>query len=513
MQSKPQVAVASSTQVSADAAADVIAAGGNAVDAAIAASLVAVTTEPGICSLGGGGFITLWPPGDEPITIDGNIEMPGRATPVEQLGRGAWEVSMEYGNGLTTLVGHGSVGTPGALAAYARASERYGKLPWSELLQPAIAVARQGFAMSQASYQYLQYSHECVYGWLPDSHAPLHHENGQLKEVGQQIVVEHLADSLDIIAREGAKSFYQGDLAKLIAQDFDAQEGAMTGADLAAYEVLERKPILIDLNGWQLATNPAPAVGGATLFAMLELLKAQALDTDPAWSAETVGTIAKIQQRVLMYRLNNLDYSDQVEQDIAVLLDQARAGAIPLAGASASTVHTSATDHEGLCCAITMSSGYGAGVMPPGTGIWMNNCLGEIELNRKGLNAGPPGMRLASNMAPTVGRHQHGHALAIGSPGADRITSALLCTLKNFALDNQSLEHAIASSRLHVDINDGDPRVAIEPDLDSSRITLPVRKYQQTSMFFGGVGATMLTSDGALVAAADPRRTGGKLVT
>ncbi len=159
-----------------------------------------------------------------------------------------------------------------------------------------------------------------------------------------------------------------------------------------------------------------------------------------------------------------------------------------------------------------MSSGYGAGVMPPGTGIWMNNCLGEIELNRKGLNAGPPGMRLASNMAPTTGRHSDGRVLAIGSPGADRITSALLCTLNNFMCDGQSLEDSIAMPRLHLEINDGDPRIAYERGLDLSGVTLPLREFAEPSMFFGGVGAALYEPGHDLIAAADPRRSGGHCV-
>jgi len=387
---------------------------------------------------------------------------------------------MDYGGGVTTYIGHGSVGTPGGLAAYARASQRLGKLPWRELFAPAIQIARDGFAMSPASHQYLQHVHHSIYGWQPQSRAPLHNQHDQLKSVGERVVIAHLADSLEAIARDGAETFYQGDLATLIAREFAAHEGPFSGADLAAYEVFERTPLEIKLNDWHLATNPAPAVGGATLIAMLELLKQQQVTHPPNSPAAAVAALTEIQQRVLMYRFRHLDYSENVDRDVATLLQQAQQQSLALSGASASTVHTSATDQAGLCCAITMSSGYGSGVMPQGTGIWMNNCLGEIELNRKGLNAGPAGMRLASNMAPTVGRHRDGHALTIGSPGADRITSALLCTLKHFALGDRSLDQAIAAPRLHVDINNGDPRLMHEPGLDVSQVALACRAYPPT---------------------------------
>ncbi|MFK8032212.1 MAG: gamma-glutamyltransferase [Gammaproteobacteria bacterium] len=511
-----RVAIASSTQLSADAGATIAREGGNAVDAAIAASLVAISTEPGICSPGCGGFITIWPAAGDPVTFDGNIEMPGRNLAPERLGGGAWEVNMEYGGGISTYVGHGSVGTPGGLAAYDRAWSDYGKIPWRELFGPAIKSTKEGFPLSPASHNYLRHAHDCVYGWLSESHAPLHH-GSTLKNVGDLIKVEHLSESLDAIAQQGVDSFYRGDLAKLIATDFETNEGVMTATDLAEYEVIKRKPLAFSQSGWTLATNPAPAVGGVSLVAMLELLShpdhAQVAQSDAAgWSQQTTVLIADIQHRVLMHRLHHLDYSHSLDEDTQALLELARTGSVPLSKPSASTVHTSAVDSNGLACAITMSSGYGAGVMPPGTGIWMNNCLGEIELNRKGLNAGPPGMRLASNMAPTTGRHVDGRVLAIGSPGADRITSALLCTLNNFMRDELPLDEAIARPRLHLEINDGDPRVAYERGLDVTGVLLPVREFAEPSMFFGGVGATLFTPGNELVAAADPRRSGGHCV-
>ncbi|MEM7082404.1 MAG: gamma-glutamyltransferase [Pseudomonadota bacterium] len=506
-----RVAIASSTQLSADAGASLAREGGNAVDAAIAAALVAITTEPGICSPGCGGFVTVWPPHGDPVTIDGNIEMPGRGLDPARLGQGAWEVTMQYGGGVSTYVGHGSVGTPGGLAALDRTWQRFGHLPWAALFGPVLDSAKHGFPLSPASYSYLQFSHECVYGWLPQSHAPLHH-NDALKKVGDTVVVEHLADSFEAIARDGVDTFYRGDLAKLIAADFEANGGVMTAMDLAEYEVLERTPLPFVLNDWRLATNPAPAIGGVTLMAMLELLTHPDHPAGGGWDNAFTARIADIQHRVLMHRLHHLDYSEALQADTQRLLELARSGSVPLARPAASTVHTSAVDTDGLACAITLSSGYGAGVMPPGTGIWMNNCLGEIELNRKGLNAGPTGMRLASNMAPTTGRHANGQVLSIGSPGADRITSALLCTLNNFMREGLSLEEAIARPRLHLEINDGDPRVAYERGVDASGVILPTREFDEPSMFFGGVGAALHTPGSELIAAADPRRRGGRAI-
>ena len=175
----------------------------------------------------------------------------------------------------------------------------------------------------------------------------------------------------------------------------------------------------------------------------------------------------------------------------------------------------SVVDDAGTACAVTASSGYGSGATVPGTGLWLNNCLGELELNRGGPLE--PGERLRSNMAPTVGRHDDGAALAIGSPGADRITTALLQVLVPFAHGAAGLQQAIDLPRLHVNHldehgPDGDVRVEAEEDVQLPALDLPVRRHHRHSMYFGGVGAALGGPGRALEAAGDPRRAGAVAV-
>jgi len=178
-------------------------------------------------------------------------------------------------------------------------------------------------------------------------------------------------------------------------------------------------------------------------------------------------------------------------------------------------------DAGGTACAITSSYGYGSGATVPGTGLWLNNCLGERELNRAAPAA--PGTRLASNMAPTVGRRDDGAVLAVGSPGADRITTALLQVLASVAHGATSLQAAVDQPRLHVHHLEDDegpqdrdgPRVQVEAeeDLPLPDLDLPVRRHHPLSMYFGGVGAALRLPSGRLEAAADPRRAGAALVS
>jgi gamma-glutamyltranspeptidase / glutathione hydrolase len=186
---------------------------------------------------------------------------------------------------------------------------------------------------------------------------------------------------------------------------------------------------------------------------------------------------------------------------------------VGLGGArSPSTVHVSVVDADGTACAVTASSGYGSGATVPGTGLRLNNCLGEHELNRGEPPA--PGTRLASNMAPTVGRSDDGGVLAIGSPGADRITTALAQVLAAFTTGGADLQEAIDRPRLHVSHReDGTEAVEAEEDLPLPPLDLPVRQHHARSMFFGGVSAALRRPDGQVTAAGDPRRSGATAVS
>jgi gamma-glutamyltranspeptidase/glutathione hydrolase len=215
----------------------------------------------------------------------------------------------------------------------------------------------------------------------------------------------------------------------------------------------------------------------------------------------------------LSYRRKKLDLSDDVPAEAALLLEQARDGRLVSAYVSASTVHTSAVDDSALGCAITASSGYGSGEMPEGTGLWLNNCLGELELNRRDPGTLRVGTRLPSNMAPTVARGP-GSVLSIGTPGADRITTALHQFLVNFLLLNLDLAAAIAHPRMHLDIKPHEIKVALEPGLDfPPDPDFTVTHFPERGMYFGGVGAALFDEVRGFATGADPRREGATFVS
>ncbi len=504
-----QVAISSGSQISADAGANIAEIGGNAVDAAIAATLVSMCTDLGVMAPGAGGFITIWSPEKQPIVIDGYGEMPGRGLPSERVGKGITEVVFDYGGLMSTMIGYGSVATPGMFAGLALAAEEYGNLPWKTLVEPARQWVEEGFPLTGGAAEYLSYTHLAIFSWNQESYRVLHHADGSCLTEGEKVVMPELAESLRLIGEQGVSSLYTGTIGQLLSREILANEGLLTALDLQAYQALPRTPISIRLGDWEVVTNPPPSIGGACVAMMLLLLEKQPLLTG---EKAIVKQMAEIQKTVLDYRHHHFSLSSQSLQESEVIswLKQASLGDFEMGLTSPSTIHTSAVDTEGLACAITASAGYGSGVMIKGTGLWLNNSLGEIELHPGGLQGLTPGTRLISNMAPTIARRDDGTVLAIGSPGASRITTAIVQVLHNYLHLGMSLSQAINHPRLHVEVVDGLPSMVFETGVDGDSIDGFVsRQFPQQSMYFGGVQGALWCREGGLLAVADPRRTGG----
>ncbi|MEN7343214.1 MAG: gamma-glutamyltransferase [Pseudomonadota bacterium] len=505
----PKVAVATSSELAAEAAREVIELGGNAVDAALAASALTMNTEPGVCAFSGGAIVTVWPPDGRPVSFDGYVTVPGINNPSAEVKTDT--VTMAYGGGVSTLIGAGSVAVPGSPAALDAARRQFGKLPLAALLAPSIRAARQGFPLPSACHYYLNYSAEPIFARDPASKRALFPEGDTLLGAGETMMIEGLADSLSCIAENGARALYEGEIGGAIIDYLSTRGSRMTMQDLNAYHVDIREAEEIPIGGWTLAVSPPPSIGGSMLGAVM---LGRAADIP----------LLTVLRRALQYRRRNLDYSTDLPEDAKQLLMLARTNIEKLSEfISSATVHTSASDSNGLACAITASAGYGSGEVAPGTGLWLNNCLGELELNRRGLEAGPAGARLPSNMSPSVAR-KGDRVIAIGSPGADRITSAMAQTLDRVLLGGKSIGDAIEAPRIHAEaaleaMANGyyaeqlyaEPGAVIEANVD-----VPVRYFENKSMFFGGVGATMThgTGDAAVLdAAADSRRNGRTVIS
>jgi gamma-glutamyltranspeptidase/glutathione hydrolase len=485
------------------------AAGGNAVDCALATAIMSMNTEPSVCALAGGAYVTIWAPGHDPVTFDGIVAVPGLGLPDKQRGHGKIPVQLDYGGGIKTIVGPGSVAVPGALAAIEKAWHRYGSAPWRDLFQPTIAAVRDGFPLSASCNYYLAYSGDLIFGHSADGYNALHDDEGNVYERGTMIHLPHLADSLGAIADDGAAIFYEGEIARAISDHVRQGDGALTMEDLSSYEAIERPALVADIDSWHIATNPPPAVGGAVLTAML--LACGDLHASD-WDRTSLERLVRVQRACLDFRRDRLDVTEDIEGAAAALIHAAKRGQLLSQWSSSSTVHTSAVDDSGIGCAITASAGYGCGEMPEGTGLWLNNGLGEIELNRRNVESRAPAERLPSNMAPSVARSD-GAVLAIGSPGADRITTSIHQVLTNLLQFEMPLAEAIAHPRLHVDTSGDADLIRSEPGLDVPDVGLPLYDFENINMYFGGVSVASHDRRDGFKVAADPRREGGVFVS
>ncbi|AMA10795.1 gamma-glutamyltransferase [Picosynechococcus sp. PCC 73109] len=499
-----KVAIAADSKLAANIGAEIIAQGGNAIDAALAATLTSMCCELGVMAPGGSGFIAIWPQDREPVVIDAYAAMPGKDFPGDRPYPELQKTLLNYGGGIYTGIGYGAVAVPGMFAGIAKASAEYGQLSWAELITPVAKVVEQGSPISRVSGMYLEQAHAAIFGWHPESYQLVHPNGKDYLKAGEIVRLPGLAKTLKLMADEGPDCLYQGTLAQELVAAMERSHGAITQADLASYEAIIREPIRLSYGDWEIVTNPAPAVGGACLAALLLLQQTrQSLDHK---------TIAAIQEAVLNYRFEHLNVDQDRWQAVTDLLHFARTNQLDHYRSSPSTIHVSTVDDQGCACSLTASAGYGSGAVIPGRNFWLNNSLGELELHREQSEPIASGTRLISNMAPTIARHRNGSVLSIGSPGASRITTAIAQSLTNFIVHGDSLSEAIRHPRLHVEAFDDQLMLAYEEDLRAENLlnlSMPLREFPPLSMYFGGVQAALWSKEAQqLQAIADPRREG-----
>jgi gamma-glutamyltranspeptidase / glutathione hydrolase len=505
-------AAAAGTPYAAEAAAETYHAGGNAADAAVAAAASVSVTEPLMSSIGGGGFALVRDSAGGAELIDYYDAMPGKGLPASAFGAGGSPQTMilKYGAGVRSIVGGASSAVPGSLRGWEKLLARHGRLSLKEALAPAVRFARGGFMLCRTSALWFGVAEEVLR--LTDETRKHFYKGHRVYLEGEEVRFPELADTLEAIGEGGAGLFYEGDMARTISAYMLEMGGIITEKDLAEYEAVIREPMSVSYGAGAMHTNGPPSAGGPTLAQMLKVVSAFDLATMP--EATYVRVIAGAMKLALEDR--ETAYLDGTENGrVAERLTGEEYAAeqrrrISSAFGSPHTTHLSCVDSDGLAVSITASMGYGSGLVVPGTGIPMNNTLGEPELNPRGFHALAPGERLISNMSPTVVSSEEGGVIALGSPGASRIPTAILQTVINVLDFGMTLEGAVLAPRFHAE---GDlfayEAGARTADLDCYERVL---SYETPNMFFGGVNAVRRTPDGRFEAAADPRRSGGTAI-
>lgn len=472
----------------AEAAVRALELGGNAYDAAIAAMFVTFVAEPCMSSLGGGGFMTAVSGSGEPALLDFFAHTPRRKRPAKELD--FFPIEIDFGTATEIFhVGVGSMATPGSLAGAYEIHRRWGSLPFTELLAPAIEFARYGSLIDD--FQALDIRLLSSILEATEAGQPIFYPNGKRVVAGDHILMPGFADFLETLGKEGEDLFYRGEIAQMIVKECEEKGGHLTMADMENYQVIARKPGRISYRGHTVYSNPLPSIGGTLLEMGLTALEKQNINYAPT-SREHLATLAAI--------LRDMDERHHAPDFIA--------GAQEYAGKMGSTTHFNVMDEQGNAVAITSSNGEGCAYMVPGTDIMMNNMLGEAALLPQGFHTWPENIRLTSMMAPTIVVDKTGKPeVATGSAGAGRIPGAILQVLHRILDLGMDCESAVNGPRVHW----RGGTLNVEGAYPHEGLNMPGLKevvhWKEPNMYFGGTN-TAMKRKGHWAAAGDARRSG-----
>jgi gamma-glutamyltranspeptidase/glutathione hydrolase len=492
--------VAAGHPLTAEAGAQVLREGGNAVDAAVCAVLASFAVESPLTGFGAGGHMMVHD-GGETTLIDFFVAAPGldeieRTTELVPV-----PVRFDAETTQTFYVGPASCGVPGTAAGLAHALERFGTMPLSSLVGPGVRLAREGAPVNpQQAYilEILAPIHEHMTG-TRELYAP----HGRRLGEGDVFAIPELAEALERYGDEGAEPFYKGEVARAIS-DFVVRNGGIIGpGDLASYEAIERKPIDTQFRGTEVLTNPPPSSGGILISYCLGLLERLGPVSNPEHlvaAMEAANSRRDLAFAESLYEEGmEIGFLDPIGLDLA---------AADLLG---STTHISVLDAAGNCASVTCSNGSGSGVLVPGTGVILNNMLGEEDLNPAGFHLIAPGRRVPSMMAPTVVLRDGKIVLALGSAGSNRIRSAILQTVVRAIEQGFPVDAAVEAPRLHFEQG----TVQAEPGIDEAALGrieargVPVQRRPALNLIVGGVQAVARDlRTGELSGGGDPRRGG-----
>lgn len=427
-------ACASGDTHSAKAGADILAAGGNAVDAAVAAALVASVTMPTMTSLGGGGILTLRVDG-RVIVCDCFSTLPGMG--LRKHGERELDVVTVSFEGIEVdfRVRAPSIAVPGTVAGLWATHERYGRMPLAEVAAPAVRAARDGYRVTEAQAKAFALLGE-IFRMTPGAWALV--SNGrETARAGEHMFNPDIANTIEQLVAEGAQAFYSGAMAEAMAT---SAEGWLTRQDLAAYQPVFREPLTTRYRGWTLHAPAMPSVTGGMLFAALRSLEADA----PLPSELDVASWGRVVDAMhVMERVRTPEYEARLFEDGYL---EAMLAACP----GGNTMHISTADDDGNLVGYTTTVGESAGVVAAGTGVVLNNFLGEEDIY-PGRGDVAPGKRMMSSMCPIIVEGPDGRSSALGSAGSARIKTALLQLLIHMIDGGTSPREAVRRSRLHVE--------------------------------------------------------------
>lgn len=470
-------AIAAGHPLTAEVGAGVLAAGGNAVDACVAAGFASWVAESPLTGPGGGGFMLVHRRRDRSTRVlDFFTALPGRRS-----GDTMESVDIDFSGGDTQVfrIGAASVAVPGTLAGLEEAHRRFGSLPWAELVAPAVELARGGVEVTRPQ----AYLHTILTAILQRTEEGRKIYGGA--GAGEVLVQEGLARTLELVARRGAGALYDGELGKAVVERL---RGQLSRRDLMSYRVINRRPVRAPYAGHEFQGNPPPSSGGVLIAWGLQRL-------GPAPSLAELAALMKAQAELRDAGFTRALFRGGVTKHLEVVRG---------------TTHISVVDARGNAAAMTCSTGSGSGVIVPGYGFQLNNMLGELDLAQPSR----PGARLSSMMCPSIVVGEEGPRLVVGSAGSRRLRGAVMQVVVNVVGRGWDVERAIDAPRVHWE----DPVVHCEGGNDPAAVDeleaagWEAVRWKRRNLYFGGAQAVEMLPGGELRAAGDPRRGGAGVV-
>lgn len=492
-------AISGGHQKTVEAAEIILTQGGNAVDAAIAAYLVSFVSEPCMASLGASGFAMINDTKNIKM-VDFFCQTPKVKNKVSALD--FFPITVDFGNTKEDYhVGKGSIAVPGAVAGIYKMHEIWGKLPMSEIFEPALQWSKEGIEVDKFQSYYFHLL-ESIFKLNPEGEKLFFNSDGTLKCEGQKIIMPEFHDFLDVLKQEGKDLIYKGEVAKQISNDLK-DGGHLTRTDFEEYEVIVKDPITFDFLDYKISTPGFPSVGGMLITALLNTFQDLVVKESPSFLSishfqkliDTFTPIKKLQNdpnKIANHLINQFGINADLRQGT---------GGSKWGGTS----HFNVVDKDGMTVCLTTSIGEGSGYFVKGTNMQMNNMLGEEALMPDGFHNWKTDVRLQSMMSPSIVMKNNGETLmGIGSGGAGRIPYAISQAIINILYFGIDPLKAVDSPRIHIQdgIIEMESGYEIYPNLFDN-----LNEWKTKSFFFGGTNL-IYRDKKQIRAIADPRRHG-----
>ncbi|TFF58466.1 gamma-glutamyltransferase [Comamonas sp. A23] len=525
--------VASEQELATQIGVDILKAGGNAVDAAVAVGFALAVALPNAGNIGGGGFMMVHDArSGKDIALDFREVAPRGASRNMYLDAAGKVID---GKSLYT---HYAVGVPGTVAGMTHALSRWGSMPLARVMAPAIALADKGYPVSVTLAKTLEQEKKQMGRW-PATQA-VFWRNGAPLQSGERLVQKDLAQSLRLISQQGAKAFYEGAIAQKIVAEMAPHANALSLQDLRDYKVAEREPVRGSYRGYQIVTMPPPSSGGAHLIQILNMMERWPMNQWGADSAQSVHYMTEAMKLAYADRSEYLGDPDFVKIPLKGLISKSYASELaasikpqqarpgkdirpgrPQPYESDQTTHYSVVDKAGNAVAVTytLNTNFGSGIVARGTGILLNNEMDDFSAkpgvaNAYGLvggdaNAVQAGKRPLSSMTPTLVLKDGKPVLVTGSPGGARIITTVLQQVVNHIDFSMNPAEAAATLRFHHQWTPDELRV--EKGFSPDTLAL-LRQWGHKVALKASMGRTQTIEirDGLLRGASDPRNPDGK---